>query len=104
MTEWTFLTDHGHVLVCLARDSYASNRALADRVSVPEDRAEAIVANLIEAGYVAEQREGSSVVRRVVNRKLPLRHPVESHHPVGHLLDAVQSPADVLRSQARQGD
>lgn len=104
MQHWTFLTDHGHVLVCLARDPYVSDASLADQVGIDDAELERILADLDEAGYVVAQREGGEVVRRVVNRDLPLRHPVEAHHPVGQLLDAVQSPADVLRARALEGD
>lgn len=101
---WTFLTNHAHVLVCLARDPYAGLPSLADQVGVDGAAVEDILRDLVSSGYVLEQHEGGRLVRRVVARGLPLRHPVEAHHSVGRLLAAVQSPAEVLAERVRGGD
>ena len=102
--EWTFLTNHAHVLVCLARDPYAAVGPLAQQVGIDDDAVDEILRDLVGSGYVLEQRERGRLVRRVVARGLPLRHPVEAHHSVGRLLDAVQSAADVLAVRIRGGD
>lgn len=85
---WTFLTNHGHVLVCIARDPGIRGRDIAERVGITERSAQAIVGDLVEAGYVQRTRVG----RRnhyVVNLDLPVRHPVEQPHRVGELLAAL---------------
>ncbi len=87
---WTFLTNHGHVLVCIARDPGIRGRDIAEQVGITERSAQAIVGDLVEAGYVQRTRVG----RRnhyVVNLDLPVRHPVEQPHRVGELLDALGS-------------
>ncbi|HEX6418114.1 MAG TPA: winged helix-turn-helix domain-containing protein [Acidimicrobiales bacterium] len=82
---WTFLTNHGHVLVCIAQEPDIRGRDIAERVGITERAAQAIVADLVEAGYVTRTRVG----RRnhyTVNVDAPLRHPLEQEHSVGELL------------------
>ncbi|HEX6056311.1 MAG TPA: winged helix-turn-helix domain-containing protein, partial [Intrasporangium sp.] len=40
---WTFLTNHGHVLVCVSRDPDATIREIANRVGITERAVQAIV-------------------------------------------------------------
>ncbi len=95
MSDWTFLTDHAHVLVLLARDPRTRVPALAEQLGVGEDEVERILADLRAAGYV-EERSGGGPTVRVIDRRRPLRHPIEAHHEVGRLLDAVQTPSELL--------
>jgi DNA-binding MarR family transcriptional regulator len=104
MAEWTFLTNHAHVLVCLARDPYAPIGSLAEQVGIDEGAVDGILEELVAGGYVEEQTEHRRLVRRVVRRDRPLRHPVEAHHPVSRLLDAVEEPAERLERRIRGGD
>lgn len=92
-TSWTFLSNHGHVLVCIARDPDVRVREIAERVGITERAAQGIVADLVDAGYVRRDRVG----RRnhyEIDIDLPLRHPVEWEHSVGELLAALGSPDD----------
>ncbi|MHB8245187.1 MAG: helix-turn-helix transcriptional regulator [Acidimicrobiales bacterium] len=85
---WTFLTNHGHVLVCIAGDPGIRGRDIADRVGITERAAQAIIADLVDDGYVKRTRIG----RRnhyEINPDRPLRHPVEQPHSVGELLQLV---------------
>lgn len=86
---WTFLTNHAHVLLCLARDPEARLREVAAEVGVTERAVQRIVAELEEAGYLERAREG----RRnhyVVRPDLPLRHPIEQHRTVASLISLVR--------------
>ncbi len=89
---WTFLSNHGHVLVCLAGDPSMRIREMALRVGISERAVQRIVGELTEAGYVRRTREGRRN-RYTVQRDLPLRHPVEAHRRVGDLVAAVGAPA-----------
>ncbi len=85
---WTFLTNYGHVLVCIAGDPGIRGRDIAARVGITERAAQAIVADLVAGGYVKRTRVG----RRnhyEIDRDRPLRHPVEQPHSVGELLRLV---------------
>lgn len=87
-TSWTFLSNHGHVLMCIAQDSEIRGRDIADRVGITERAAQRIVADLVDAGYVTRDRIGRRN-RYEIHPDLPLRHPVESEHSVGELLVAL---------------
>jgi hypothetical protein len=89
--EWTFLTNHAHVLLCIARDPQARLRDVAAQVGITERAAQRIVAELGEAGYLTVTRDGRRN-RYEVHPEVPLRHPVERDHAVGEIL-AVLRPA-----------
>lgn len=82
---WTFLTNHGHVLVCIAAEPDVRGRDIAERVGITERAAQSIVADLVAEGYVTRTREGRRN-RYQVHPDAPLRHPLEDDHTVGELL------------------
>ena len=85
---WTFLTNHSHVLICIAADPALRLRDVAERVGITERAVQRIVADLEEAGVLTRVRDG----RRnhyEVHGDVPLRHPVESHRHVTDLLAMV---------------
>jgi hypothetical protein len=82
---WTFLTNHAHVLVCLAEEPDVRGRDIATRVGITERAAQAIVADLVADGYVTRVKMGRRNRYRV-HPEAPLRHPLESDHNVGELL------------------
>lgn len=86
---WTFLTNHGHALVLLARDADLRIRDLAAAMGVTERTAQTIVNDLVAAGYLTRTRVGTRS-RYAVRRDLPFRHPVEREHSVGELLAVLQ--------------
>lgn len=91
--EWTFLSNHGHVLLCLAADPEARIRDVAERVGITERAVHRIVDDLEEGGYVTRQREGRRN-RYLVHTRQPLRHPIEAHHTIASLLSLVaRAPA-----------
>jgi len=82
---WTFLTNHAHVLVCIAEEPDIRGRDVALRVGITERAAQSIIADLVASGYVTRRREGRRN-RYTVHESSPLRHPIESEHTVGELL------------------
>lgn len=87
--EWTFLSNHAHVLVCLARNSEARLRDIAVDVGITERRVSSIVTDLEGEGVIKINRVGRRNTYRI-NRRARLRHPLESHQTVGDLLRAIQ--------------
>jgi DNA-binding Lrp family transcriptional regulator len=84
-SHWTFLTNHSHVLLCIAENPDVRLREVAEQVQITERAAQRIVGELEEAGYLSHERIG----RRnhyEVHADLPLRHPLENHLEVGALL------------------
>lgn len=86
---WTFLSNHAHVLICLARTPDARMRDVAQEVGITERAVQRIVAELAEGGFLSVEKSG----RRnhyAVNDRLPLRHPVEAHRTIKDLLALVR--------------
>ena len=89
--EWTFLTNHAHVLLAIARDPTARLRDVADLVGITERAAQSIVADLEAAGYLTRERVG----RRneyTINPAGRFRHPAEADHSIGDLLTLFTDP------------
>ena len=86
--HWTFLSNHAHVLVCLAQDPDARLRDVALNVGITERAVQKIVSDLEEAGVILRQRAGRRNSYRL-KLDVPLRHPLESHRTVGILLSLV---------------
>lgn len=84
--RWTFLTNHGHALVCVARDPSIRLRDIAAQLGVTERTAQALVNDLVDAGYLERARVGNRS-RYTVRPELPFRHPVERDHDVGDLVE-----------------
>ena len=91
MAHWTFLTNHAHVLVCVAENPSVRLRDIAEQVGITERAAQRIVGELEEAGYLERAREG----RRnsyTLNTGMPLRHPLDSDHRISELLSTFSRP------------
>ncbi len=86
--QWTFLTNHAHVLICLAKDAEVTLRQLAEQVGITERAIHRIVSELIEEGVVRKTRRGRRNYYEI-QPDLPLRHPLEQHCAVGQLLRMV---------------
>ena len=86
--DWTFLSNHAHVLVCLDRDPEARLRDIATEVGVTERTANTIVGDLVEAGVLTVTKVGRRNQYRI-DRSARLRHPLEATKTVGDLLRGV---------------
>src|ERR687898_2157562 len=84
-SHWDFLTNHAHVLVCVARDPGIRLRDIATAVGITERAAHRILSELVDEGYVLRERLGRRN-RYQVNHELPLRHPLVQEREVGDLL------------------
>ena len=93
---WTFFSNHGHVLVCLAQDADARLRDVAQSVGITERAVQKIVADLEAAGVVARERRGRRNHYRLHTDR-PLRHPIEAHRTVGALLATLLDRAELKR-------
>jgi DNA-binding MarR family transcriptional regulator len=91
--QWTLLTNHGRILLIIARDQELRIRDVALAAGVTERRAQSIIVDLEQAGYISKKREGRRNVYSV-NRKRPFRHQAESGHKVGELIDLFANPID----------
>ena len=84
--QWTFLSNHGHVLIFLAHDPQARVRDIASAIGITERSTQAILADLEESGYVSKKKVGR---RNEYTIKLDkkFRHPSESHKSIRLLLE-----------------
>ena len=86
--SWTYLSNHAHVLLCLARNGDATLREVAFLVGITERAVQRIVADLENSGVLTRERDG----RRnhyEVDPTQPLRHTIEAHKTVNDLLNMV---------------
>ncbi len=86
--RWDLLTNHAHVLVCVARDPGIRLRDIAAAIGITERAAHRIVSELVDEGYLVRKRDG----RRnhyEVKTKLPLPHPLAEKLEVGDLLEVL---------------
>ena len=82
--SWTFLTNHAHVLVCIAQNSEVRLAEIARLVGIGERAVHAIVQDLVDAGYVLRSRSGRHNVYEVQLDR-PLRHPLEAGHQIAEV-------------------
>ena len=87
--SWTFLTNHAHVLLCLAQNPSERIRDIAIEVGITERAVQRIILELETDGYLERIRDGRRNVYKVFSRK-PLRHNVEKHRKVHDLIKLIQ--------------
>jgi MarR family len=85
VTRWGFLTNHGRVLLCIARDPGVRLRDIADRLSITERTAHGIVTDLTEAGYVIKHKDGRRN-RYQIQAHMPLPEPASQEPAIGEVL------------------
>jgi DNA-binding IclR family transcriptional regulator len=90
MTEWSFLTNHARVLVCIAHDPGVRLRDIAATVGITERRAYAIVTDLTVAGYVVKRKDADGRRNRYqIQTQLPLREAIGRERTIGEVLDVL---------------
>lgn len=89
-SQWTFLTNHTHVLICLAKEPSLRVRDIADRVGITERAVLRIIEDLVESGALIRNREGRRNAYEL-NLEIPLRHPVEQDHRLIDLIARIIS-------------
>jgi len=88
--EWTFLSNHAHVLLILHKDPDARIRDIAEQVQITQRAVQRILKDLVDDEYAYAERIG----RRnhyEVNKKALLRHPLEAGTAVGKLLGVLKA-------------
>ena len=95
--DWTFLSNHAHVLLCIAQEPEVRLREVADRVGITLRAVQRIVADLENGGYLSRVREGRRN-RYELYPDRPFRHPVEAHRDVSLLLDLILGPGTLSKS------
>ena len=99
--SWTLLTGHGHVLVEIARNPQARIRDISAAAGITERTAQAIVADLEDAGYITRTRTGRRT-RYTVRHDSKFRHPAQQGLRVGPFLDLLAAADENGRTAAGQ--
>jgi Winged helix-turn-helix DNA-binding len=97
---WDFLTNHAHVLLCVAEDPGIRLRDIAAAVGITERGAHKVLSELVDGGYVLRERHGRRN-RYKVKPELPLRHPLVNDREVGDLLKVLRRPERSARRRGR---
>ena len=82
---WTLFSNHGLVLIVIARDPTLRVRDIAEQVGITERAAHRLVADLCAEGYLSRRRVGRRTVYRV-HSETPFRHPALQPEAVSALL------------------
>ena len=85
MAQWQLLSNHGRVLVSVARDPGLRLRDIAQICDITERSAHRIVSELCEEGYVIRERRGSRNHYKI-KPDVPIHDPILGEHWVGELL------------------
>ncbi|MDJ0657734.1 MAG: winged helix-turn-helix transcriptional regulator [Xanthomonadales bacterium] len=88
--NWTFLSNHSHVLICLNADPHQTLRQVSLQVGITERAVQRIVADLESAGVIKRSRHGRRNTYELC-LDLPLRHPLEAHRSIGDLIQLLGS-------------
>ncbi len=88
---WTFLSNHGNVLVYIDEHPTARLREIAEAVGITERATHKLVSELVDEGYLMRKRVG----RRneyAVNCEKHLRQPALAKHTLHELLIGMTRP------------
>ena len=93
MADWSFLTNHARVLLCIARDPGVRLRDIAARVGVTERTAYGIVTDLTKASYVVKHKDGRRN-RYQIQAHLPLPETDSRERTIGQIVALLTGAGD----------
>jgi hypothetical protein len=85
MGQWQLLSNHGRVLVSVARDPGLRLRDIAQICDITERSAHRIVSELVDQGYLIRRRNGSRN-HYEIRPDVPIHDPLLGEHWVGEVL------------------
>src|SRR4051794_27906544 len=85
---FSFLSNHGLALLCIAEDPRARMRDIAASLDITERATQRIVGDLVAAGYLDREREGRRNAY-TVKTDLKIALPVQRDVEIGALLDVL---------------
>lgn len=101
MAEWSFLTNHARVLMCIALDPGARLLDIATTLGITERTAYGIVTELTEAGYVMKKKDGRRN-RYTIQPDLPVGEAIGRKRRIGDLLDLLVGTKASKRGRTRR--
>ena len=91
--HWTFLTNHAHLLLAVARDPDVRVHELAGLVGISDRAALMILDDLETAGYLERERVGRRN-RYTIHPHRPFRHPTTAAHEIDELIAIFAGPPE----------
>ena len=91
VANWTFLTNHGRSLLCIALDPKVRLRDIASSIGITERRVHDIVTDLTQAGYLIKSKDGRRN-RYQIQAHLPLPESTSQECAIGEVLDLLTGP------------
>lgn len=88
MKDWTFFTNHGHVLFLINMRPESTISEIADEVGITERAARRILADLAKSNFVMISKNGRKNVYKI-NTKKKLKHSVEKACSIGDLINVI---------------
>ena len=101
--RWDFLTNHAHVLTCIADDPGIRLRDIAAAIGITERATHRILSELVEEGYVHREREGRRN-RYTVVKDRPMRHPLVQQREIGDLIEILTGSTGKEPAERAGGD
>lgn len=86
--QWTFLSNHCHILVALERDPTLRISDLAVAIGITQRAVQRILAELVEDNFLKVRKDGRRNIYSI-NRKKRLKHSLEKKSSIGDLLDVL---------------
>ncbi len=88
-SNWAFLTNHLHVILCLHRKEETTVRNLAVRIGITERSVQRILNELVDSGVITRERDGRRNTYKI-DYEYRLRHKLERTHSIGELLELLK--------------
>jgi DNA-binding MarR family transcriptional regulator len=93
MKQWTFFTNHSHILFYIHDHPHLTMKEIAAQVGITERAVHRIISDLEAEGYLEVSKDGRRNLYSI-NHKLPLRHENESHRTIGELLEFISTEVE----------
>ena len=87
-TNWTFITNHGLIVVYLSENPSHTAREIAEYLGITERTIHKIIKDLEEASYITRTRRGRKNLYSV-KPDIPLRHHTKQDVLIADLLSAL---------------
>jgi DNA-binding transcriptional ArsR family regulator len=101
VTNWSFLTNHGRALLCIAHDPDIRLRDIAADLGITERHAYAIVTDLTDAGYIIKERDGRRN-RYQIQDHLGLPELPNRDRAIGEVLDVLMGHQTKRKPKRRE--
>ena len=92
---WTFLTNHGHVLLAVAADPHARVTDIAARVGITPRATLQILKDLEDSGYLHRRRDGRRTSYAIEPHQ-HFRHPAAASREIDGLIGLFRTRCDAL--------